>query len=73
MASSRRPFGATVFPAIPRSAQVVGVMLMGTPMAVASSVVSDRLTIEPDFVRSLLVLTTAASVVTLPLWLFFLM
>jgi len=48
----------------------VVVMLAGTPSAVASYVISCQLGVERGFVSSMLVLSTALSVITLPIWVY---
>ena len=50
----------------------VPVILAATPCAVASYVVSCQLGVERGFVSSLLVLSTALSVITLPIWIYIL-
>jgi predicted permease len=57
----------------PNASQVslgVSVMLAGTPNAVASYVISCQLGVERGFVSSMLVLSTALSVVTIPIWVY---
>ncbi len=51
--------------------QGVAVILAGTPTAVACYVICCQLGIETAFVSALLVATTAASVLTIPLWIYF--
>ena len=46
------------------------VILAATPSAVACYVISCQLRIEPAFVASMLVVSTALSVVTIPLWVY---
>ncbi len=48
----------------------VTVILAGTPSAVASYVVSCQLGVERGFVSSMLVLSTALSVLTIPVWVY---
>ena len=48
----------------------VVVILAATPNAVASYVVSCQMGVEEGFVSSALVVSTALSVVTLPIWLY---
>ena len=48
----------------------VTVMLAGTPSAVAMYVISCQMGVERGFVSSLLVLSTALSVITLPVWVY---
>jgi len=48
----------------------IAVLLSATPNAVASYVVSRQVGIEEGFVSSLLVLSTALSVITIPVWLY---
>jgi predicted permease len=48
----------------------VTVILSGTPSAVASYVVSCQLGVERGFVSSMLVLSTALSVITIPIWIY---
>ncbi|MDG5814298.1 AEC family transporter [Chitinispirillales bacterium ANBcel5] len=62
-----------IFPSAQSTAISVAVVLMATPVAVASSVVSVRYNVEEQFVSSLLAISTALSAVTLPIWLYFLL
>jgi predicted permease len=48
----------------------VAVILAGTPSAVAMYVISCQLGVERGFVSSILVLSTALSVVTIPIWVY---
>ncbi|VGO22109.1 AEC family transporter [Pontiella sulfatireligans] len=48
----------------------VAVILSGTPSAVAMYVISCQLGVERGFVSSMLVLSTALSVVTIPVWVY---
>lgn len=48
------------------------VLLNAVPAAVASYIISDRMDVEPEFVSSSLVLSTAISIVSIPVWLYFL-
>lgn len=57
-------------PAASRDAMGVAVILSGTPSAVAMYVISGQLGVERGFVSSLLVLSTALSVFTLPVWVY---
>lgn len=51
----------------------VAVILSGTPMAVASYVISCQLGIERTFVATMLVVSTALSVFTIPFWVYIVM
>lgn len=61
----------TIFPQTPPETLAIAVILSATPNAVASYVVARQVGIEKGFVSSLLVLSTAVSVITLPVWLYF--
>lgn len=58
------------FPDTDPTATAVAVILSATPNAVASFVVSRQIGVEEGFVSSMLVISTALSVVTLPAWLY---
>ena len=51
----------------------VTVLLSGMPLAVAAYVISKQHDIESDFVAQVLVVTTVASMITIPVWLYFLL
>ena len=57
-------------PAASPAALGVAVILAGTPSAVAMYVISCQLGVERGFVSSMLVLSTALSVVTIPIWVY---
>ncbi len=57
-------------PAAPPASQGVAVILSGAPMAVASYVISCQLGIERSFIGTMLVLSTALSVFTIPVWIY---
>lgn len=61
-----------IFPEAQPAARGVAVLLMATPAAVTSYVISKRLDVEPEFVASHLVLSTALSILSIPVWLYFL-
>ena len=48
----------------------VAVILAGTPSAVAMYVISCQMGVERGFVSSMLVLSTALSVITIPIWVY---
>lgn len=48
------------------------VLLNAVPAAVASYIISDKMAVEPEFVSSSLVLSTAISIISIPVWLYFL-
>jgi predicted permease len=60
------------FPSAEPAARGVAVLLMATPASVASYVISRRHGVAPDFVATHLVLSTALSMITIPIWLYFL-
>ncbi|MFW5813634.1 MAG: AEC family transporter, partial [Fibrobacterota bacterium] len=60
----------TLFPSADKVETGVAVLLMATPVAVATSVVSSKFKVEEQFVSSLLVVSTVLSIVTIPLWLY---
>lgn len=60
------------FPDVDKETVGVAVLLMATPSAVASYVVARRLSAGEDFAASALVISTALSVVTIPVWLYIL-
>jgi predicted permease len=49
------------------------VLLTGTPNAVASYVISREIGVEEGFVAAMLVVSTALSVITIPVWLYILL
>jgi predicted permease len=57
-------------PAASPTALGVAVILTGTPSAVAMYVISCQLGVERGFVSSMLVLSTALSVITIPIWVY---
>jgi len=59
-----------LFPATDPVSLGVAVVLAGAPSAVACYVISCQLNIEKGFVSSMLVLSTALSVITIPLWMY---
>ncbi len=58
------------FPDALHAARGVAVVLMATPNAVASYVICTTHGIAEDFIASLLVVSTVASMITIPVWLF---
>jgi len=58
------------YPAADPVALGVGVILAGTPTAVACYVISCQLGIEKGFVAAMLVVSTGLSVLTIPIWLY---
>ncbi len=60
-----------LFPQSDPAARGVAVLLMATPSAVASYVVARQLRVAEDFVSALLVVSTGLSVITIPVWLYF--
>lgn len=58
------------FPNVESSAFGVAVLLMSTPAAVASYVVSSKLHVEETFVSSHLALSTFLSMITIPIWVY---
>lgn len=58
------------YPAADPAARGVAVILAATPSAVASYVVSCQLGVEKGFVSSMLVLSTALSIITIPIWVY---
>ncbi|MFW5996851.1 MAG: AEC family transporter [Lentisphaeria bacterium] len=62
-----------IFPQAAPETLAIGVLLSATPNAVASYVVSRQIGIEEGFVSSMLVLSTAVSVLSLPVWLYFIL
>ncbi len=60
------------FPDAPKEVRGVAVLLMATPSAVASYIITRQLKIGEDFTAAVLVISTIASIVTIPVWLFFL-
>ncbi|MFP4164971.1 MAG: AEC family transporter [Chitinispirillaceae bacterium] len=63
----------TLFPTADRTVTGVAVLLMATPVAVATSVVSSKFKVEEQFVSSLLAVSTVLSIITIPLWLYFIL
>jgi len=63
----------TFFPDADQNARGVAVLLMATPAAVASYVIAGRHQVAESFVSSVLVFSTMGSIVTIPLWLYFLL
>ncbi len=61
------------FPDAPKMTVAVAVLLGATPNAVASYVIACKTGADEGFVSSLLVLSTALSIVTIPAWLYFVM
>ena len=61
------------FPTAPQTVIVASVLLMATPNAVGSYVIARQTGADHEFLNSLLVLTTVGSVITIPMWLFFLL
>lgn len=59
-----------LFPSTDKVVTGVAVLLMATPVAVATSVVSSKFKVEEQFTSSLLVVSTIFSVITIPLWLY---
>ncbi len=66
-------FIIVVFQNAQREALGVSVLLMATPVAVASTIVSARFKIDTQFVSSLVALSTILSSVTIPVWLYILL
>ncbi len=62
-----------LFPAADKMVAGVAVLLMATPVAVATSVVSSKFKVEEQFVSSLLAVSTILSIITIPLWLYFIL
>ena len=60
------------FPHATRATVGISVLLSAMPAAVASFIVAKQEGLEEEFVASLLVLSTALSIFTIPLWLYFL-
>ena len=58
------------FPDIPDKVLGVGVLLAAMPNAVASYVIAKQVGVEEGFVSSMLVLSTAISIITIPFWLY---
>ena len=61
------------FPNLDRDIFVALILLNAVPGAVASYIISSRYNCAEDFVSSLLVISTALSVITIPVWLYFVM
>ena len=59
-----------LLPGTETTSKGVAVILAGTPMAVASYVISCQLGIERSFVAAMLVISTALSVITIPVWMY---
>jgi predicted permease len=49
------------------------ILLNAVPSAVASYIISARYKVAEDFVSSMLVLSTAVSIITIPVWLYFIL
>ncbi|KMQ49675.1 transporter [Chitinispirillum alkaliphilum] len=62
-----------LFPGADKTALGVSVLLMATPVAVATSVVSPRFNVNSQFVLSLLAVSTLLSSITMPFWLYILL
>jgi predicted permease len=62
-----------IFPSAPAKTVAVAVLLGATPNAVASYVIACKTGADEGFVSSLLVLSTALSIITIPTWLYFVM
>jgi hypothetical protein len=60
------------FPHAAHAARGVAVLLMATPTAVASYVIATKHGVAQDFVAAMLVVSTLLSMITIPVWLFFL-
>lgn len=60
------------FPQVAGAERGVPVLLMAMPNAVGSFVISRQLQVEEDFVAAQVILSTILSVITIPVWLFFL-
>ena len=63
----------TFFPAAANTTVAVAVLLGACPNAVASYVIACKTDIDEGFVASMLVLSTALSIFTIPTWLYFVM
>jgi predicted permease len=64
---------AAFFPHTDFTARATAVILMATPNAVASFVIAKQMHLAEEFVSALLVVSTAASIITIPAWLYFLL
>ena len=62
-----------LFPAAPTATVAVAVLLSACPNAVASYVIACKTGVDEGFVASLLALSTALSIITIPTWLYFVM
>lgn len=58
------------FPDAPKEVLGIGVLLASMPDAVASYVIAKQVGVEEGFVSSMLVLSTAISIITIPFWLY---
>ena len=58
------------FPDVPEEVLGVGVLMAAMPNAVASYVIAKQAGVEEGFVSSMLVLSTAISIITIPFWLY---
>jgi hypothetical protein len=61
------------FPDTMRAGRAIAVMLMATPNAVASYVVAKQFGVAEEFMSAMVVLSTAVSVLSIPLWVYFLL
>jgi len=57
-----------LFPGAERAAVGTAVLLMACPVSVALYIISGRFKTEPEFVAAALATTTAASCITIPIW-----
>ncbi len=62
-----------LFPNLPKESFVAIVLLNAVPVAVASYIISDKMEIESQLVSSTLVISTAFSIITIPMWLYFIL
>ena len=58
------------FPDVSEEVLGVGVLMAAMPNAVASYVIAKQAGVEEGFVSSMLVLSTAISIITIPFWLY---
>ncbi len=63
-------FGMYLFPDIPKVVLGSGVLLAAMPNAVAGYVIGKQAGVDEGFLSSMLVLSTAISIITIPLWLY---
>ena len=61
------------FPNLQRELLIAIVLLNAVPAAVASYIIGERFEVAPQFTSSNLVISTGLSIITLPLWLYFLL